>query len=221
MSSLKERYQTKSEAYYTGVREDVLPMVPKHSKRVLEIGCGQGNTLAHLKSNGYCDWTCAVDLFPEAIEVARSKVDEVHQVNIEEAILPIEPGSINMILCLDVLEHLLNPQKVLAYLHTLLAPGGVIIASIPNVRHYSASLPLLFQNKWDYQSCGILDNTHIRFFVRDTAIDLMKSSGLTLDKVLPANLGRKGAFFNRLLFGLPESFLALQYLVKVSKPNAN
>ncbi len=221
MSSLKERYQTKEEEYYTGVRKDILPLVPKHSKRVLEIGCGQGNTLAYLRDNGYCDWTCAVDLFPEAIEAARGKVDEVHQVNIEETTLPIELGSINMILCLDVLEHLLNPQRVLEYLDTLLAPGGVIIASIPNIRHYSASFPLLFQNKWEYKSCGILDNTHLRFFVRDTAVNLMKSSGLTLEKVMPANLGRKGTILNRLLLGWPESFLAMQYLVMVSKPNAN
>jgi 2-polyprenyl-3-methyl-5-hydroxy-6-metoxy-1,4-benzoquinol methylase len=220
MSSLKERYQTKEEEYYTGVRKDILPLVPRHSKRVLEIGCGQGNTLAYLKDNGYCDWTGAVDLFPEAIEAARGKVDEVHQVNIEDTTLPIEPGSVNMILCLDVLEHLLNPQKVVAYLHTLLAPGGIIIASIPNIRHHSASLPLLFQNKWEYQSCGILDNTHLRFFVKDTAIELMKSSGLTLEKVSPVNVGRKGAILNRLLFGWPESFLAMQYLVMVSKPNA-
>jgi 2-polyprenyl-3-methyl-5-hydroxy-6-metoxy-1,4-benzoquinol methylase len=220
MSSLKERYQTKEKEYYTGVRNDILPLVPKHSKRVLEIGCGQGNTLAYLKNHKYCDWACAVDLFPEAIEAARGKVDEVHQTNIEETALPIEPGSINMILCLDVLEHLLNPQKVVAYLHTLLAPGGVIIASIPNIRHHSAAFPLLFQNKWEYQSSGILDNTHLRFFVRDTAIELMKSSGLTLEKVSPVNIGRKGAILNRLLFGWPESFLAMQYLVMVSRPDA-
>jgi SAM-dependent methyltransferase len=214
MSTLKERYKIKSTEYYAGVRQDILPFLPQHSPRILEIGCGTGDTLSYLKENSYCDWACGVDLFPDAVASAREKaVDEIYQSNIEETILPIETGSINTILCLDVLEHLINPQKVVAYLHTLLAPGGIIVASIPNVRHYSASMPLLIQNKWEYTNSGILDNTHLRFFVRDTAIELMQSSGLTIDRVIPNKIGRKGSIFNTLSLGIFESFLALQYLI--------
>jgi 2-polyprenyl-3-methyl-5-hydroxy-6-metoxy-1,4-benzoquinol methylase len=215
MSSLKEKYAVKLTDYYAGVRKDILPLVPSHSRRVLEIGCGKGNTLAYLKDNSYCDWTCGVELFPEAVESAKEKLDEVHHGNIEEMILPIEPGTIDMILCLDVLEHLINPQKVVAYLHTLLSEDGMIIASIPNIRHYSASFPLLILNKWEYKDYGILDNTHLRFFVRSTAIDLMQSSGLVLDKIMPTGLGRKGFLLNKVSFKIFESFLSLQYLVAV------
>jgi 2-polyprenyl-3-methyl-5-hydroxy-6-metoxy-1,4-benzoquinol methylase len=215
MDSLKENYETKSVGYYDRVRRDILPLVPKYSNRVLEIGCGRGDTLEYLKSNDYCGWTCGVDLFPEAIESARSKVDEVHQGNIEEMLLPIEPGSIDVILCLDVLEHLLNPEKVVAYLHTLLVPGGAMIASIPNVRHRSVILPLVLQDKWEYQDGGVLDNTHLRFFVRKTAIDLMQSSGLKLDKILFNYGGGKDKFFNAITLGFINSFFKIQYLIKV------
>ena len=216
MSSLKEKYGDKFQDYYTGVRKDILPVIPKHSARVLEIGCGQGNTLAYLKDNGYCDWACGVDLFPDAIEVAKTRLDEVYQGNIEEMNLPIKVGSIDMILCLDVLEHLIDPQKAVAYLHTLLAPEGIIVASIPNVRHFSASLPLLLQNKWEYKERGILDNTHIRFFVRDSAVALMQSSGLTLDCVT-TNMGSKSSALNRSTLRIFESFLSMQYLIRVSR----
>ncbi len=216
MNTLEENYQVKPSNYYDGVRKDILYLVPKFSKRVLEIGCGNADTLAYLRVNGYCEWTCGVDLFPEAIESAQGKVDELYQCSIEEMHLPVAASSIDMILCLDVLEHLVNPDKVIAYLHTLLNRDGVIIASVPNVRHLSVVLPLVFQNKWNYKSGGVLDNTHLRFFVKDSAVQMMTSSGLKLIDV-GFNLGGVGKKINLFTFGLIKSFCTLQYLIKVSR----
>lgn len=213
---LEEKYREKIGSYYGNYRSDILPLLPKHVGKVLEIGCGTGNTLAYMKANGYCDWTCGVDLFPSAVEEAATKLDRVYQGNVEQTDLPIEPGSIDLILCLDVLEHLVNPQKVVAYLHTLLAPGGVIIASIPNVRHRSVVLPLVFGNKWEYRDSGVLDNTHLRFFVKSTAIELMKSSGLKLEMVAPSTF--YGDRIDKMVSNIPlvGSFFVINYLVKVS-----
>jgi SAM-dependent methyltransferase len=208
-------YDSKNESYYEYYRKDILPLVPKHVGKVLEIGCGTGNTLAYLKANGYCDWVGGVELFPDAAAEAISKVDKLYEGNIEEMDLPIELGSIDMILCLDVLEHLINPEIVIKKLHTYLTPGGIIIASIPNINHYSVTFPLFFQNKWDYQENGILDKTHLRFFVRQTAINLMSCSGLKINKVLPSLAFKKSIVLNIATFGLFESFLTWQYLIKV------
>jgi 2-polyprenyl-3-methyl-5-hydroxy-6-metoxy-1,4-benzoquinol methylase len=215
MNHLNEKYQIKPAEYYSGVRTDVLPLLPKHSKRILEIGCGSGSTLAYLKDNNYCSWTCGVDIFPEAIEIASHKADKVFQANIEEMNLLIEPRSIDVILCLDVLEHLVNPEKIVAYLHTLLTPTGNIIASIPNVRHRSVVIPLLFQDRWDYLDRGVLDNTHLRFFVRNTAIQLMQSSGLQLEKISSNYGGKKDKFLDTITFGLISSLFKVQYLISV------
>jgi SAM-dependent methyltransferase len=210
-------YDSKSEKYYECHRKDILPLVPKHVGKVLEIGCGTGNTLAYLKANGYCDWVGGVELFPDAAAEAMSKLDKLYEGNIEEMDLPIEIGSINMILCLDVLEHLVNPEAVIKKLHKYLATDGIIIASIPNVNHYSVTFPLIFQNKWSYQKNGILDKTHLRFFVRQTAINLMTCSGLTLNKVLPSIVFRKSIMADKITMGLFKSFLTWQYLIKVTK----
>lgn len=48
-----------------------------------------------------------------------------------------------MILCADVLEHLGEPARVLATLRLFLAPGGCVVASIPNVAHVAAIAELL------------------------------------------------------------------------------
>jgi 2-polyprenyl-3-methyl-5-hydroxy-6-metoxy-1,4-benzoquinol methylase len=213
---LEESYQLKTETYYENYRKDIIPLLPKHVNRVLEIGCGTGNTLDYLKGNNYCEWIGGVELFHEAATEAATKLDWIYEGNVEEMELGIEPRSIDMILCLDVLEHLINPQKVVAYLHTLLSPKGIIIASIPNVRHRSVVVPLVFQNKWDYQDCGVLDNTHLKFFVKDTAIDLMKSSGLKFEQILSNQGGRKDKILNLITLGSISSFFEIQYLIKVS-----
>jgi 2-polyprenyl-3-methyl-5-hydroxy-6-metoxy-1,4-benzoquinol methylase len=212
-------YLSKNESYFGAVRKDILSMLPTHSRKVMEVGCGDGSTLNYLKSNAFCDWTYGVELFPDAAEIASEKVDILYQSNIEIMDLPVEESSMDLILCLDVLEHLVNPSKVIAYLHKLLAPNGLIIASIPNVRHYSVAIPLLLQGKWEYKEDGILDSTHLRFFVKDTAIKLMISSGLILEDVKSnLGMGQKAALLNSVTLGLiPKSFFELQYLIKVRK----
>lgn len=213
----EESYQIKDKSYFGSVRRDILSMIPAYSNKVMEVGCGDGSTLNYLKNNGHCISTYGVELFPEAAEIAVSKVDKLYQSNIEAMDLPIEKSSLDLILCLDVLEHLVNPVKVIKYLHKLLAPNGLIIASIPNVRHHTVMIPLLFQGKWEYQDEGVLDSTHLRFFVKDTAIKLMISSGLELEEI-KANSGTstKSRLANALTLGLiPKSFFELQYLIKV------
>lgn len=214
---LETDYQQKKQDYYEGYRKDILPLLPRHSGRVLEVGCGTGNTLVYLKDNDYCDWTCGVELFSEAAIIARDRVDLFFQGNIETFDLPIEPNSLDVILCLDVLEHLVNPEAVIQKLHQYLAPNGIIVASFPNVRHYSVLIPLLFQNKWEYKESGILDKTHLRFFVEKTAISLMESSGLKLTNMIQSLAFEKSIIANTLTLGIFKSFLTWQYLIQVKK----
>ncbi len=212
------KYKEKEIKYYGNSRIEILPLIPRHVNQILDIGCGSGDTLNFLKQNSFCNSAIGVEYFSEAANIAEGRVDRLYRSNIEDMNLDIKAGSIDVILCLDILEHLVNPQLVVQYLHTLLAPGGCIIASIPNVRNFTVSIPLLFKNEWTYTNNGILDNTHLRFFVRDTAIQLMQSSGLILDSAVGINLGRKGRLLNKIFFGKLESLVAVQYLIKVRKP---
>jgi hypothetical protein len=97
-----------------------------------------------------------------------------------------------------------------------LAPEGVIVASIPNIRYFTATFPLFFHGRWDLEDSGIRDRTHLRWFVRETAIALMTSSGLVLEKVVehPGG-GGKVRLFRALTLGLFNEFTNLQYLIRV------
>ena len=140
MKAAELQYSSKTEDYFTHARREILPLLPSHSTRALEVGCGAGHTLSLLKEQGLCDWVCGIEISPAAAEQAALRLDQVVQGNIEVMKLPVEPGSIDLLLCLDVLEHLVDPWETLRRLTTLLSPNGVLVASIPNVRYYRVLL---------------------------------------------------------------------------------
>ncbi len=213
---LEEFYTPKEPEYFEYVRKEILPLLPENPDKVLEVGCGTGSTLEWLKAEKGCSWIGGVELVKGSAQKARTRLDVVYEGNIELMELPIAPGSLDLILCLDVLEHLVDPWSVTRRLAALLKPEGVLIASIPNVCYRGVIIPLLFKNRWDYSSSGILDKTHLRFFTRKTAIILLEESGLKVDKALPTHMS-KGSFtwlFNLLTFKVFEDFFAWQYIFR-------
>jgi SAM-dependent methyltransferase len=209
-------YAEKANTYFDRVRTEILPLLPAGSvDRMLEIGCGSGDTLAYLQASGRCRWTCGVELFPEAADTARGRLDEVYEGNIEQMELPIAPASLDVVLCLDVLEHLIDPWAAAARLARLLKPGGVLIASIPNVRHFRVVMPLLVRGRWEYGQFGLMDRTHLRFFTERSATQLLQQAGLRVDAVHKSGLDslRKRAAV-MLSAGLLEPLLVFQYLIR-------
>lgn len=205
--------------YYSNIRYEILPLFPVGVKRVLEIGCGMGNTLNYLKSNGLCDWVCGVELVPHVAADARKHLDLVIEGDIEHLELPFDNNSIDTILCLDVLEHLIDPWEIIKKLSYYLKPNGYLIASIPNTRYYKIIYDLLFKGRWDYIEGKALDSAHLRFFVRDTAISLLEGSGMKIDKVI-SNVfhTKKRKILNIITFSIFEDFLTSQYFLRAVKP---
>lgn len=208
------------ENYHHLVRTDIAPFVPDHGGTLLDIGGGVGATAAYLKSLGKADRIGVADMVDSSASGVTK--DFTFKGNLEDPAfierIIAEEGPFSTILCLDVLEHLPDPWTIVARLHQALKPGGVIVASIPNVRHYTALLPLLFRNKWTYREAGILDRTHLRFFVKDTAVELMTSSGLKLELVKGnPQTARRMKLFRALTFNLFHSFTDLQYIVRVRR----
>ena len=79
-----------------------------------------------------------------------------------------------------MLEHVLEPDRVLRDAVALLRSGGRIVISIPNVSHGSLRLALL-QGRWEYQDTGLLDRTHIWFYTRTSLLDMVHGAGLAVE----------------------------------------
>lgn len=205
-------------SYHAHTRSEIFPFVPRGGT-LLDVGGGIGATAAALRRNGTVDRAGVADLVaPETgdgLDFAYAG-DLTNPEMIER--IRAEQGPIDTILALDILEHLVDPWAMVAKMHELLRPGGVIVASIPNIRHYTVLFPLLFKNSWKLEDAGLLDRTHLRFFVRSTAIELMTSSGLTLDRVEPINGQRRIVkALDALTMNVFRSFSAEQYMVRVKK----
>jgi 2-polyprenyl-3-methyl-5-hydroxy-6-metoxy-1,4-benzoquinol methylase len=132
----------------------------------------------------------------------------------------IPEGKFDVIMFADVLEHMAEPEHALIPSAKALAPGGVLIASIPSVRNWRAVLwPLLRHGTWTYTERGILDRTHLRFFTRRSMCSLFRDNGWSVISVTGINLYRREKLLAALTFHLFDDFLFPQYVVVARPPS--
>ena len=212
--------------YFETLRDEIEALLPESPSLVMDIGCGKGVTSQWLKQIRPNITTVGVEIDKSAAAVAASVVDTVLVADLDKGLDALDSyrGRIDLLLLLDVLEHLHDPWTRLQEFKTFLAPAGVVIASIPNVRNVKVLVPLLLKGDWQYQDSGILDRTHLRFFTRRTVLELFAGAGYEIQQIActgPLQPGRiksvsgQIAFFaNLMLVGLLKDFIAHQYLVR-------
>jgi SAM-dependent methyltransferase len=166
--------------YYEQARPDVAALVPPDCRRVLEVGCAGGAMGRLLRSRGH--HVTGIELVPEMAERARRWLDRVETADVERDGFPFSPESFDALVFADVLEHLIDPWRVLREAVAVLVEGGVVIASIPNVQNLDV-LRRLLRGRWHYRERGILDRGHLRFFTLCTIRDLFEQGGLSLEHV--------------------------------------
>ncbi|TVS78020.1 class I SAM-dependent methyltransferase [Mycobacterium helveticum] len=170
------------EAYYRQLRPEMLPFVPATAKRVLELGCAEGAFAATVKERtGGEVW--GIEFNPQAAEHARAVIDRVLVGDADERIAELPDIYFDAIVCNDVLEHLVDPGSTLRQLRRKLAPGGVVVASIPNIRFLPALSKVVFRKDFPQEDYGIFDRTHLRFFTRKSIERLFNTSGFTMQRM--------------------------------------
>lgn len=148
------------------------------NKKVLELGPG-GADLTRAMRDRNCHVTC-IEYDPDAMEDLSELADHVIVADLNDpATLEGVDGTFDVIVAGDVIEHLLEPQRVVNQLARLLAPGGKLVVSLPHIAHVDIRLGLL-QGRFDYSPLGLLDETHIRFFTIDTIKKLLNNAGLMM-----------------------------------------
>lgn len=146
---------------------------------ILEVGCDCGVNLMQIGNFFPNAKLFGVEINSNAAEIA-SCFGEIYCGNIENYDLPFSQQSFDYILFGNVLEHLREPEKVIKYCRALLRPQGKVIASIPNLMHYSV-LKALIQGNFAYQDTGLLDRTHIHFFTYNEIIRMFAKAGYEVE----------------------------------------
>jgi SAM-dependent methyltransferase len=189
------------DGYYDEPRPEVAACVPSHVRYVVDVGCGSGAFGRALKARRPHIQVRGIEPTAEQAEKAKLVLDDVH-VGVAEEPFPTTWPKPDCFIFSDVLEHMLDPWKTIRTYRDQLQAGGVMVASIPNVAHRSVIEGLL-KHRWDYADHGILDRTHLRFFTRETAIDMFEQAGLSIVHVgrTMEGLGQKpvGRFVRRLI----------------------
>jgi 2-polyprenyl-3-methyl-5-hydroxy-6-metoxy-1,4-benzoquinol methylase len=202
------------EGYYRHSRQEIRPLLPGSASQILEVGPGGGYTLRWLKSIYPNATTVGVEINRGLENELRKNADVAIVGNIDECIARLGK-KFDLILLLDVLEHVPDPTRTLQSITGLLLnDGGRVIVSVPNIAHLSVTLPLLFRRRFTYRESGILDRTHLKFFVETTAVSLLNDANLIVTDGLITGLeGPKSKAFDRLSLGLLCHHFAKQYIM--------
>jgi 2-polyprenyl-3-methyl-5-hydroxy-6-metoxy-1,4-benzoquinol methylase len=178
----------KPASYYANAREDVLEIARRErltGKKVVEVGCARGVSGQKLKALVGAELYVGVELDVAAAEQARTVLDQAHVANIEKTSpsdIGIELGQFDLLVAIDVLEHLYDPWETLAAWAAVLKPGGKLLLSIPNVQNIKV-IARLIAGLWEYEEEGLLDATHLRFFTLKSLISLLSGAGLELTQL--------------------------------------
>ena len=170
---------------YTNVRIDLLKFIDGVNLSILDIGCATGENGKYLKNKGIASHVAGVEIDPEMAEEAKKKIDNLVVGDLENLELRGEfaGAEFDYIILGDILEHLINPWKTLASCVEILNKDGQIIISLPNIQHIETFIQIYVKGKWPYNSRGIFDKTHLRFFTYRNMEDLVCHSGLTISEL--------------------------------------
>jgi 2-polyprenyl-3-methyl-5-hydroxy-6-metoxy-1,4-benzoquinol methylase len=149
-------------------------------KRVLDVGCSSGYLARHLVERR-CT-VVGIEYDEAAAGEARTVCERVLVGDVETMELPFEPGSFDVVLCGDLIEHLREPERFLERVRPLLATDGRLVLSTPNVANWAIRVGLL-AGRWRYTDRGILDRTHTHLFTRRTLVQALERAGYRVVKL--------------------------------------
>src|SRR5262245_13512851 len=151
---------------------------PGGGRRLLDVGAAEGILSRPLTERGWR--VTAIEADTGAAKAGAPHCERMIVASADGP-LPDLGGPFEAIVCADILEHPTDPLAALRRLAQHLAPGGVVVVSIPNVAHLWIRLGLL-AGRFDYADRGILDRTHLRFFTRRTVLALLAGAALTVER---------------------------------------
>ena len=194
----------------------MLGFVPRHCKKILEIGCGEGLFGAQLITRQGAEvW--GVEPNQEAAKVASSLLFNV-QNSVFDANVQLPEKYFDCIIINDVLEHMIDPWEALEIIKRYLkTKESLVVFSIPNFRFWENIIEIFIKKNFIYKEAGILDKTHFRFFTEKSIIQLFLDSGFEILQLngINATGSRKFKLLNTLLFNTIRDMQFLQFAVVV------
>jgi len=161
---------------------DLLKLIPIQSKKLIEVGCSSGALAREFKKiSSNCYWF-GIEIDPTYAELAKRHCDESVVLDIENAPENFWEKTKNADCWIfgDTLEHLKDPWSILKLIRINISQTGSVVACIPNAQHWSLQAKLSIGD-FRYENSGLLDRTHLRWFSRQTIIEMFDQSGFQIE----------------------------------------
>lgn len=165
---------------------ELLRMIPRGSRRLLEVGCSAGALAREFKKLSPDSDYVGLEIDTAYADLARRYCDTCLVLDIETADAAFWAGQADRDCWIfgDVLEHLVDPWAVLRKIRAILPPGGSVVACLPNAQHWSLQVRLN-SGEFRYETQGLLDKTHLRWFTRKTMIEMFDQAGFEIREGIP------------------------------------
>jgi 2-polyprenyl-3-methyl-5-hydroxy-6-metoxy-1,4-benzoquinol methylase len=159
----------------------VSQIIRKVGKNILDIGCGSGaiEEMADFENHSFI----GVDYVGPQRNKDKFKDFIIRDLDYGLPISKLKGQRFDYILLLDILEHLVNPTKILQDVHQIIGPDTKVIISVPNIANIYVRFSLLF-GRFEYTNRGILDKTHLRFFTRASLKRWVEDNDFVIKKQL-------------------------------------
>ena len=198
-------YDNKPDGYYNNARIEMLDFLPKTAVKVLDVGCGNGIFANLIKERNNAEvW--GIELMEQEAIKAKSILHKTFIGPCEDYIENLPENYFDAIYFNDVLEHLVDPYSILERVKSKLSSHGVVISSIPNIRYHNVFIKLLVKKEFEYQSFGVLDKTHLRFFTKKSIYNMFTNLGYDVVEHIGIN-GSKS--IKPILYNIPMFFTAM------------
>jgi len=150
---------------------------------VLDVGCAAGYASEILAARGYR--VVGVDR-PGNVPERTSENEMFVEADLDSG-LPGFGRTFDFVLCLDILEHLHDPLKLLGQIPRLLSAEGVVIASLPNSGNIYFRLNVLL-GRFPTDERGLFDRTHLHFYTWAGWLQLFSQAGFRIQSVKPSSV---------------------------------
>lgn len=152
---------------------------------VLDVGCGDGSR--------YADYLISVGIKVHGLDVSEVAVRAARERGIEAQVanlgrkLPVPDEKFDSSICLEVLEHLVEPEFTAREIYRVLKPGGHLLVSVPNVGFWPVRLELLLTGHFNPKGSPVTQHRypwrdpHLRFFNSSSLRNMLLDTGFIVE----------------------------------------
>lgn len=207
----------KQVSYYSASRPDMLKYIDNNPKHILEVGCGAGNFSQNFSDVEFWGIEPNAEMAAKAATITHTTLNGTY-----DAVESKIPNSyFDLIVCNDVIEHMIDPAGFLRSVKSKLRKGGKLIASIPNLRYALLLYDLVFKGEFSYAQSGSLDYTHLHLFTQKSFEKMAASCGWHIECIEPLGAFEDFKPLKKLILkflehGRPGEMRTIQFAVRLS-----